>query len=346
MNYLHFLESIRSRRKPIAAAIGIILLVVAGARLMTDSKSRKDAPVHSDIVMRGRIKPASRVIALGGAISGGTVRELRVVQGQSVSANDIVAVLEGYAVNLAAQEVAEKSLNYAEMQKLQTTASAKTSEVAAQRHLVAAKEAELERLRTEMARRESLAAKGVSSAQMLDNTRAEFLQAQNTYQQAQNTLKALTEFRSVDEAAASARVELERASLKRAQAELERTVVRAPFDGEILSIHTRPGEVVGADGIVRMANRSDMLAIAEVDEHFYPRLTKDMRVWIEGSFIQGKVEAEISDIAGEIFKQKRPVSDVLIGRDARIVEVELRPKTPLPPLIGGEVTVRFADKQR
>ena len=66
-----------------------------------------------------------------------------------------------------------------------------------------------------------------------------------------------------------------------------------------------------------------------------------MAASIEGPLLAEPVPAAVSRVAYEVYRQRRPSSDILLGRDARVVEVEVAPLKPLPPVIGAEVTVRF-----
>ena len=325
----------------------IIIIIIVAIFYWSSFAARtepKDAKLDSsDIVVRGRIEPTTRVLALAGSVPGSTLKELRVSQGQNVAKGDVIAVLEGYDVQREALTVAERSLRYAESQHEQSIASAKPSEIAAQRNLVVAREAELERLQSELVRQSALLSDGFISTQYLEKVRSDHIQANNSLKQATNTLNSMAEFREVDKRVSLAKVDQEKATVKRARAELERTIVYAPFSGEILSIQSRPGEAVGVDGIVRIANTESLHVIAEVDEHFFQRIRQDTRAYIESATIGSRIEARVGTISSEIFKQKRPTSDVLLGRDARVIEVEVLPLQPLPVLLGGEVTVRFTN---
>ena len=66
-----------------------------------------------------------------------------------------------------------------------------------------------------------------------------------------------------------------------------------------------------------------------------------MAAVIEGRPLDKPVPAAVTRIANEVYRQKHPSSDILLGRDAQIVEVELTPQVPLPAVVGAEVTVRF-----
>jgi len=90
-----------------------------------------------------------------------------------------------------------------------------------------------------------------------------------------------------------------------------------------------------------MGDLDHLIVVAEVDQSQIGRVKMGMAATIEGDTILNPVKASVTRIANEVFRQKRPSSDILIGRDARIIEVELTPASPLPAVIGGEVLVRL-----
>src|SRR5262249_60392529 len=64
----------------------------------------------------------------------------------------------------------------------------------------------------------------------------------------------------------SAQVESLASAVKAAQARLDRAVIKAPMEGEIIKVMTRAGESLGRDPILKMGNTKSMFAIAEVYE--------------------------------------------------------------------------------
>ena len=58
-------------------------------------------------------------------------------------------------------------------------------------------------------------------------------------------------------------------------------------------------------------------------------------------FLDRPIKGRVSRVSHEVYREKRPASDVLTGRDARVVEVDVTPETPLPAILGAEVTVRL-----
>ncbi len=77
-----------------------------------------------------------------------------------------------------------------------------------------------------------------------------------------------------DKAIARAAVAQARAQVEQTKTELERTVVRAPVDGEVLQVNVRLGEFVGApptQTLVLLGNSRKLHVRVDVDEHDIPR---------------------------------------------------------------------------
>lgn len=335
------------RRPVVAAALAALIvgglgwLVFGGASSDEVAAAKVTPPA---IVARGRIEPAGRVLALHGPAEGAVVAELRVDQGDEVTQGQVLATFEGYDIRKAELLMAERTLALAELQWRQTVAGAKRSDIAAQRNMLAAKEARLDKLEKEWARRTALHSQGFASAQALDTVNAERGEAVNEVAQAANMLKSLTETRSVDEQVAIAKADVERAAVERARAQLRHLVIRAPMAGTVLSIQARTGELVGPDGLLRLAALDQIMVVAEVDEAQAARVREGMAVSIEARLLDKPVSGRVTRLGHEVFREKRPASDVLIGRDAKIVEMDITPDDKLPAILGAEVLVRLSDQ--
>ena len=323
--------------------VGISALGLAG---MMATKSASDQPVPTSqstaIIARGRIEPVGRVITLHGPSEGGVVAALRVEQNDRVSAGQVVAVLDGYELRQSDLAFSEANMRLAELQREQTIAGAKAADLAAQSNVVSARTAQVARARSEWERRSALFQRNVIAQQSLDQSKAELDQAQSELEQSSNILRALTEIRSVDEAVASARIAVEAANVERSRAQVSRMLVKAPSDGTILSIQTRAGEAISPDGILRMADVDRISVVAEIGEMDAPRLRTGVMVNVTSPALPSAVEGRVERIGQEVFRQKRPSSDILIGRDARIVEVEVSTQRPLGLPIGSEVLIRIS----
>lgn len=120
------------------------------------------------------------------------------------------------------------------------------------------------------------------------------------------------------------RVEVARANLRQAQAELEYSVVRSPIDGQVLSVHTRAGERVGADGIADLARTNQMYAIAEVYETDITKVRVGQRATISTTALRTPLHGSVERIGMKIGKRDVLATDPAADTDARVVEVHIK----------------------
>ncbi|MBR9973543.1 HlyD family secretion protein [Magnetospirillum sulfuroxidans] len=332
------------RRQAVLGGTAAVTLVLGFVIL--GGEERKPVPSTSAtpfIVARGRIEPVGRVRAVYGPSEGGVVHQVLVNQGDKVNAGQVLAILDGHDIRQAEVLMAERTLALANLQREQTIAGAKRSDIAAQRNVLAAKEARRDMLERDWKRRQTLFADGHVSQQSLDSLAADRKTAENEVAQAANVLKAQTETRGIDDRVALARIEVESASLERAKAQAEHLTILAPVDGVVLSVQSRAGELIGQNGLLRMASLDRLEVVAEIEEGQAGRLVDGMAATISARFLEQPVNGRVRRVSREVFREKRPASDVLTGRDARIVEVDITPDTPLPVILGAEVVVRVGD---
>lgn len=118
------------------------------------------------------------------------------------------------------------------------------------------------------------------------------------------------------------------ANRKRAEAELSLSEVRAPLSGTVLQVHAQPGERVGPEGIVELADTSVMYAIAEVYETDIGRVRLNQRARIRSPAIAGELEGEVERVGLKIGKKDTLSTDPVADADARVVEVRIRLRDP------------------
>lgn len=336
-----------------AAILIVLSSTILGIGLWVEDR-RDDRPVAAPfarsappaIVSRGRIEPLGGVVAISGPPESlstvAIVDKLLVEQGSKVAPGDVVAVISGYDLSKADYVVAQANLRVAQLQRAQLQAGiGKEAEIAAQGNVLLARRAQLQKIQKDWTRVTALAERNVASVQLLDAQRAAFDQMTQEVEQSQNTIKALTEVRPVDDALSAGQVAVAEANLARSEAAMERLRIRARQPGTVLSVQTRGGEIIGSDGIVRVGDLDHLIVVAEVDQGQVQGVKLGMVASIEGALFPEPIPAKVTRIANETYRQRRPSSDILVGRDARIVEVELTPEKPLPAVIGAEVTVRL-----
>jgi HlyD family secretion protein len=119
-------------------------------------------------------------------------------------------------------------------------------------------------------------------------------------------------------------LDLARADLRRAQAELERTHVRSPFDGQVLEVHARDGERVDGEGIVELGRTQQMYAVAEVYETDIGRVRLGQHAVVRSPALARPLHGSVDRIGLEIGKLDALGTDPAARTDARVVEVEIR----------------------
>ncbi len=87
----------------------------------------------------------------------------------------------------------------------------------------------------------------------------------DTLNRAKATLAQIAEVRPVNVQVTQANVDQAIAARNQAQANLDQAMVYAPTAGEVLAIHTRPGEVVASEGILEIGQTQTMQAIAHLN---------------------------------------------------------------------------------
>ncbi|MEO1616331.1 MAG: HlyD family efflux transporter periplasmic adaptor subunit [Planctomycetota bacterium] len=186
------------------------------------------------VVGYGTAEPIRRwtaVAEVGGRVTN-TRENLR--SGNAVRAGEVLFEIDPQDYQLRIQQ-READLSQAESQlaelKLNQTADEKSLVI--QRDLLGVRQAEVERV-------EELAKRSAASVSEVDNVKAASLQQQQTVQTLINSLSLYeSKFSSAQAAVATAR-----AKVAEAQRDLERTEVRAPFDGLLFQVDLQPGQSV------------------------------------------------------------------------------------------------------
>ncbi|MGB8701938.1 MAG: biotin/lipoyl-binding protein [Thermosynechococcaceae cyanobacterium] len=321
------------------------------------------APTVQTVSALGRLEPEGEVIQVFAPTSAGArVAALRVTHGQRIRKGDAIAVLDTYGRRLAALQEAQEQVKVAQAQLSQVEAGAKSGEIQAQARVVDRQQVELQtetraqetaiaRLTAELrnaeleARRyQVLYTEGAVSASARDSkqltadtVRQQFNEAQvnlsriqqsrqQQVSEAQATLRQIAEVRPVDVKVAKSQVAKARAAVARAQAELDLATVRSPQAGQILKIHTRPGELVGTQGIVSLGQTDRMVAVAEVYELDVSRIRAGQTATAisKNNAFPEVLRGKVVEVGLEIDKQDVLNTDPAAQFDARVVEVKVR----------------------
>jgi HlyD family secretion protein len=335
------------------------------------------APRQVTVAALGRLEPEGEVIRVGGP-QGDRISELLVAEGDYVSRGEILAYLESYEERLAERNyaatqlaeaetrlAAEAQYGAAQVQEAQTRLGQidrpQLLEIEAQQATVRQLEAELDLAETDLERSQDLRQEGAISQQELDQQVTEVRRSQEELNNARAGLVRLETARRRDLENAQAQVRSTQAESTRSQAQIEvdsaarnlelanasldRTIIRAPNDGEILQITTRTGEAIGENGILEMGDTRQMYVVAEVYETDVGLVELGQRVAItsrNGAFDE-TLTGNVERIGTQIFKNDVLDDDPAANADARVVEVKIRldQSEPVARLTNLQVDVRI-----
>jgi len=142
--------------------------------------------------------------------------------------------------------------------------------------------------------------------------------------EAEARLAEIAEVRTVDVALAAAELSRAIAAVSQAQANLDLAYVKTPRSGQILKIHSWPGELVGDRGIVELGQTDQMYAVAEVYETDIGKIRLGDRAIVTSDGFSGQIKGTVSEIALQIGKKDVLGTDPAADVDARVVEVKIR----------------------
>lgn len=125
------------------------------------------------------------------------------------------------------------------------------------------------------------------------------------------------------------KVEMGKADVQSAQAELDLAMVRSPISGTVLKIHARTGERVGSDGIAEIGETDKMYAAAEVYETDAPRVRVGQRATVSSPAFSEPIHGTVERVGLRVGKQDVLSTDPAAKTDARVVEVKVRLDEPV-----------------
>uniref|UniRef100_I2PX59 Multidrug resistance efflux pump n=1 Tax=Desulfovibrio sp. U5L TaxID=596152 RepID=I2PX59_9BACT len=276
----------------------ILLLIVFGAMVFfrLDNRPRTDdAFIDADIV---HLAPdvAGRIVSLN------------VENNQSVHAGDILFVIDQqpYELKLNAARAQSRALETKIDDTLNEIAS-QVSRADAARTAIDNARAQLALAASTLARQEPLFTQGVIPAEQIDQSRTARNSAQftlnQTIQQALSARQAVSSVRPLQ-----AQLAASRASEALAQRDLDKTVVKAPFDGKVVGLNIAAGEyATTGQPVFTLINTTKWYAVANFRETEIARMSPGTAATVylmaqPEQALQGRVESVgggvLSDDAG------------------------------------------------
>jgi multidrug resistance efflux pump len=290
--------------------------------------------ISGPLISRGYTDaPAGTAVIAGDPGVGGSVLvELRIKTGQFVRRNEVIAVLNNYAIADVEVRRMEAEIVKAQRQREAMISGYRTAEIAQQEVSVksAAEESRLKDL--ELSR----------SSAPPDQKQLQSNISQQALEREQAKLKFQKEQLAADLAQTESDIIIHTAKLDEAKLEREQALVRSPLDGVVVDIYTRQGERVSGKGIAKIVDLNQIRIFADVDELHLRNLKPGGKV--EFTF-QGSRTVHVGSIVRTPLTVKRTKrSEADLGEtNVRLVEVEIRPDDPasIPQMLGREARVIF-----
>lgn len=355
-----------SRRRRPARGRALITKSCAAALLCTAVwlPSCRDLPVGADETpsttpSQAAPRPASQAVSSLGRIEpkDGTTRvtapyfdgrpsivnDLRVKEGEWVDEGQTLAVLKRRNSYEARLREVQSRIPVMEAQLQKAKEGPKVGDVAAQKSEIERWKSMLELSQADLERFRKLRESDDISASGLDAKRREVENAEKMLAQTRERLTSLVEVRPSDVELAERELESAKASVVRARAELDLTIVKSPIRAQVLAIHAREGEEIGPAGLLELAKTDEMYVIAEVYETDISRLQVGGRTTIGGDILKTDIKGTVARIEQRVQKNQVLPLDPTAFSDARIIKVHIRldDSKPVANLIYGRVSVRF-----
>ena len=262
---------------------------------------------RQSLVAMARLEPSSRVVDVGSP-SSDIVRQILVREGDEVEKGQVLVLLESYSLRAAELEAARLERERAEL---------KPFEVEAQRARVRAIEAELESAHHEVSSQRGLSEKGFSAGKEFRDAQLRVKRADEQLNEANAVLKKLEADVNLAEREA-------RNGIVQAEAKLERTMIRAPLDGQILRVRFSEGERIDQRAVVSVGATQHMYAVGEVHANEIRLVEPGQRARFTSPALPTPVDGVVENVGAMIFGNYITGEDPSAPRGLRVVEVRVR----------------------
>jgi len=262
---------------------------------------------------------------------GQRIDTLKVAELTEVVEGQVLATLESHDEFEAALALARRNLESAVRRRGVVDRLSEARNAALEAETVR-RQAYLDQQRSELNRLEPLFAQGIATDNDVVRQRLVVRQAQESLA----TGKADLDVEHAEHARRLEELRLEplRAEVALAQARVDRSVVKAPSKGMVLRLLARAGEAVPEDGILTLADTSEMIALVEIYESDLRFVELGQKATLSSPALNTPLTGRVRLIGREVARNKVYDLDPAADRDARVVEVEVALDDP-------EVASRF-----
>jgi HlyD family secretion protein len=251
------------------------------------------------------------------------VDRLLVQEGDQVTAGQLLAEFADAALKDAAVAEAGAGVAEADASLARVRAAGRQSDIDAQKARIDSLAAQQDIARRDAARSAELVPTGAGARAIAERDHAAAERAAADERQAEAQLATLQQARPEDVSVAEAHLRTAHAALARARADAALSRVYAPVAGRILEIYARPGDLVGAEGLLELADLDRLDVVADVYETDLPRVRPDASAEV---IVPGDVHrytARVADIGRVVRHTTEAGVDPVAAVDGRTVEVRL-----------------------
>ncbi|MDR3674718.1 MAG: efflux RND transporter periplasmic adaptor subunit [Acidobacteriota bacterium] len=273
----------------------------------------------------GIVEPVSESIKVGSEITG-KLQSVLVDEGDTVKKGQVLAVLvndDYHAAVLSAQAtLADRKAN---LDKIINGARRQERDEA--QAAVRETETNANNAAAEMARRQHLYEKGVVSREETENFENQYKMAKARYEESLQHFKLIdAEARHEDVEMARAAVQLAQADLEQSQAKYQKTFIRSPLDGVILRRHHRGGEIVvssanNPDPVFTLGDCHVLRVRVDVDESDVAQLRVGERAYVTArTFGDRKFWGQVVQVGEQLGKKNVETDEPTEHVDKKILE--------------------------
>jgi HlyD family secretion protein len=248
---------------------------------------------------------------------------VNVAEGDHVAAGQVVAEFADAPRRDAVAAQAEAVLRQSAASLARIRSAGRAEEINAQRARVEGLRAAEECALHDAARSDRLAPSGATSVAAKERNRFAAIRATAERAEAEAVLQRLITPRREDLAVAEADLSAAMASLNSARLDAALSRVIAPIAGTILKVYAQPGDQVGDDGLLDMADLDRLDVVADVYETDLPRLRQGAPAEILVPGDPHRYPATVRDIGWQVHRTTEAGTDPVAAVDARTVEVRL-----------------------
>jgi len=349
-------------KKSLVIAITLLTAVVAVAAVVRwrdggargDESSEQAAvfgsswrPTPAGAKALGRIEAASEEIGVSSDLTG-RIAEILVEEGAQIEKGASLARLEPFVYE-SRVAAAKAAVAQAEARRRLLEAGARRQEIDAARALLEETRASERLAKSSWDRTSQLIETGILSQQAADLALEEYEASRARVKAAADRLALVESWTRKEELeAADAEIAQRRHELAVAEAEFEKTVLRAPISGTVIRKNLRVGEAVSAlqvQPVVTIADMKDLRVRAEVDEIDVGRVQVGQRVLLDLlAAPERPLHGTVLRLGKTMGRKKVQSNDPNERVDVRVLEVliDIDEADELP--LGLRLTVTFLER--